>query len=203
MDALLVVRHAFAGSNRDGIASCTPPGEGLTPRGVEQALSLREGLAADQLSLGVATRLLRTQETLALVLGERDVPRIVVRELDEVDFGSFGNGPLDSYREWAASHPPSAPAPGGGESRATAAARYARGLRIVLARPEEAALLVGHALVLRYVLDAAHGLVPAALIAPVEHATPHLLARAEIERAARVLEEWSRAPRFRDPSNEG
>jgi len=203
VDSLLLVRHALAGSNRDGSASCAPPGEGLTPEGVEQALRLRERLAPEEISLGVATRLLRTQETLELVLGERDVPRIVVRELDEVDFGSFGNGPLDAYRAWAASHSPSEPAPGGGESRAAAAARYARGLRIVLARPEEAVLLVGHALVLRYILDAARGLAPAALIAPVEHATPHLLARAEIERAAQVLEKWSRAPRFRDPPNEG
>lgn len=203
MDSLLLVRHAFAGSNRDGVASCDPPGEGLTSEGVEQAARLRERLAGDEISLGIATSLLRTQETLALALGERDVPRIVVRELDEVDFGSFANGPLQAYRAWAASHPPSEPAPGGGESRADAAARYARGLRIVLARPEEVVLLVGHALVLRYVLDAARGLPPAPLMAPVEHARPHLLARAEIEEAARLLEEWSGAPRFRDASNAG
>ena len=36
----LLARHAFAGSNRDGIASCAVPGEGLTPEGVEQARSL-------------------------------------------------------------------------------------------------------------------------------------------------------------------
>jgi hypothetical protein len=70
----------------------------------------------------------------------------------------------------------------------------------LLQRPEETALVVGHALAVRYVLDAVDGLVPAALMAsPVEHAVPHRLEAAAVERAARLLDEWSRAPRFRDP----
>jgi len=64
-------------------------------------------------------------------------------------------------------------------------------------------LAVGHALATRYVLDAARGLVPAALMAPVEHAVPHRLTGDEVLAAAQLLEEWSEAPRFRDPSNEG
>ena len=203
MEALLLVRHALSGSNRDGTASCTVPGEGLTPEGVEQALRLGELLAAEKIELGAATELVRTQETLELALAGRGVPRLVVPELDEIDFGSFDGGPLEAYRAWAAAEAPTALAPGGGESRAAAAARFARGLRLLLARPEETVLVVGHALATRYVLDAARGLAPAPRLAPVEHAVAHRLSAGEAVAATQFLEEWSRAPRFRDPSNEG
>ena len=203
MDTLLLVRHALAGSNRDDVASCTVPGEGLTPEGIEQALALARALPSEDIAIAMTSRFARTQETLALALDGRDVPVVVVPELDEISFGAFDAGPLDTYRAWAAGHPPDEPAPGDGESRADAAARFARGLRVVLARDDPTILLVGHALALRYVLDAARGLEPAARMAPVQHAFPYRLDRADVERAATLLEAWSRAPRFRDPSNEG
>lgn len=201
MESLLLVRHAFAGSNRDGIASCAVPGEGLTPAGIEQARYLATRLAGREITLGVATELSRTQETLELALVGHAVPRLVVRELNEIDFGSFADGPLDEYRAWAASHSPAEQAPGGGESRAMAAARFAAGLHCLLERPEEVVLHVGHALAVRYVVDAAAGLVPAPLMAPVQHADAVVLSAGEVRAAAALLEDWSRAPRFRDPSN--
>ena len=123
-------------------------------------------------------------------------------ELNEIDFGSFNGGLLDEYRAWAAARSPSQRAPGG-ESRADAAVRFGRGLRVLLERNEDVVLLVGHALMIRYTLDAASGLVPAARMAPVDHAHPHRLERSDVERAAALLESWSTAPRFRDPSMEG
>jgi probable phosphoglycerate mutase len=196
---LVLARHGFAGSNRDGLASCAVPGEGLTPEGVAQARALAGLLAGDEIGVAMTSRLGRTQETLALALAGRDVSVVVEPELDEIHFGTFDAGSLDTYRGWAASHPPDEPPPGGGESRVQAAARFAGGLRLVLARPEETLLVVGHALMLRYALDAAEGLVPAARMAPVEHAVPYRLARSEVERAASLLEEWgaSDAPAFR------
>ena len=59
--------------------------------------------------------------------------------------------------------------------------------------------VVGHALSIRYLIDAADGHVPAARMAPIEHAFPYRLDRDDAERAAAFLEEWSVAPRFRDP----
>lgn len=203
METLLLVRHALAGSNRDGTASCAIPGEGLTTEGVDQARRLGELLSGEAISLGVATELRRTQETLELALGPRDVPRLVVPELNEIHYGSFDGGPLEVYRAWAGSQPPATSAPGGGESRAAAAARFARGLGVVLERPEATVLVVGHALAIRYVLDAARGLFPAPLIAPVAHAVPLRLQATDVDAAARFLEEWSREPRFRDPLIEG
>jgi broad specificity phosphatase PhoE len=200
--SVLLARHALAGSNRLGIASCSVPGDGLTPEGVEQARRLGERLAEDRIELAVASALVRTQETVARAFDGRDVPVLVVDELNEIQFGSFDGGPLDAYRAWAAVRSPSERAPGGGESRADAAARFARGLRVVLQRPEQSILLVGHALVLRYVLDAAEGLAPAPLMAPIEHAVPYPVALNGLERAAELLEAWAQEPRFRDPSDE-
>ena len=197
MRELLLARHGFAVSNRDGVASSAVPGGGLTPEGVEQARALAEVLAAEEISIAMTSRLARTQETLGLALDGRDVRVVIAAELDEIHFGSFDGGLLDDYRAWAAAHPPDLPAPGGGESRAQAAARFARGLRLVLARPEERVLVVGHALAIRYVVDATAGLPPAARMAPVEHALPFRLEREEVEGAAALLEAWSDMPAFR------
>jgi broad specificity phosphatase PhoE len=200
MEALLLARHGFAGSNRDGIASCEVPGEGLTPEGIEQARSLAALLESEEIAVGSATELARTQETLELALGARKVLHLVVEELNEIDFGGDADGPLDEYRAWAASRSPGERAPGGGESRADVAARFAQGLRRLLERPERVVLHIGHALALRYTVDAAQGLVPASLMAPVDHATPFRLTASQVASAAALLEEWSRAPRFRAQS---
>ncbi len=203
MKELVLVRHAFAASNRDAIATHDAPGDGLTDEGREQALRLKELLAEEQFDLGVSSGFARTLETLDLALGGRDVPRLVLPELGEIGFGEYGGGLLETYRTWAAAELPTVPAPGGGESRADAAARFARGARLLLERPEERVLVVTHALALRYLFDAADGLEPASRMAAVEHAAPYRISAQELEQAAALLEEWSRAPVFRDPSVEG
>jgi broad specificity phosphatase PhoE len=203
VDTVLLARHGFAGSNRDDVASSAIPGEGLTAEGIEQARALGGLLAGTDVGLAATTELARTQETLRLALDGRPVPTIIVPELNEIRFGSFDGGPLDTYRAWAASHSPSERPRGGGESRADAAARFARGLHVLLERSEQAVLVVGHALCLRYIVDAAVGLVPAPRMAPVAHAHPFHLGREDIVRAAAVLEDWSASPSFRDPSTEG
>jgi hypothetical protein len=40
-------------------------------------------------------------------------------------------------------------------------------------------------------------------MAPIEHAFPYRLGSGDAERAAALLEEWSAAPRFRDPGDHG
>ena len=193
------MRHAHARSNADDRISSSPPGEGLADLGVEEALALRESLAHEPIALGVATRLRRTQETLDLALGGRDVERIVIPGLDEIGFGSFDGGTLADYRSWAWTTEPDVVCPGGGESRAAAAERIAGALRVLLARPEETVLAVSHALPVRYVLDAADGGFPAARIAQVPHATPFALDAEAVELAAETLDVWATAPRFADP----
>jgi probable phosphoglycerate mutase len=196
------VRHAHARSNADDCVSSTPPGEGLSDLGVEEALALREALAAEPIALGVATRLLRTQETLALALGGRDVERILVPGLDEIGFGSYEGGALSDYRAWAWTSEPDVVCPGGGESRVAAAERIAGALRALLERPEETVLAVSHALPVRYVLDASDGSFPASRIAQVPHATPFGLDAEAVELAAETLDVWATAPRFADSAHE-
>ncbi len=198
MRALLLVRHAHARTNAEDAINSTPPGAGLTPQGVEEAAALREELARRAIDLGVATRLSRTQETLDLALEGRDAPRIVAPLLDEIGFGAFEGGPLERYRAWAWSHPPEAPCPGGGESRAEAASRYAAGLEELLGRPEDVVLAVSHSLAVRYALDASDGSFPAARVTPVAHASLHELTADAVARAAETLRAWAGAPRFAD-----
>ena len=150
------------------------------------------------MGLGVATRLARTQETLELALSTRGVERIVLPGLDEIGFGAYEGGALADYRAWAWSHEPSAPCPGGGESRVKAAERIADALHLLLARPEDVVVAVSHALPIRYVLDASDGRFPAARIVPVPHAAPHALDAEAVERGAETLLAWASAPRFDD-----
>ncbi len=84
--------------------------------------------------------------------------------------------------------------PGGGESRAQAAERYARGFRKVLARPEEQILVVAHGLPIRYVLLAIEGSEPRPVVASVDYATPYPLSRTDLEHALERIELWVRDP---------
>jgi probable phosphoglycerate mutase len=194
---LILARHGHAASNAGETVSSVPPGEGLSARGREEALALRDALAGESIALGVATELVRTQETLALAFGDRAGPRIVLPLLNEIRFGRFEGGPLSVYREWAWATAPDVECPGGGESRAAAALRIAAGLEEVLGRAEETVLHVGHSLPIRYVLDASDGRFPAARIERVGHAVPHALEAAQVERAAETLRRWSADARFR------
>lgn len=198
MKLVNLTRHAHAASNAADVVSCLPPGEGLSELGREQALALHHALAAEPVALGVSTELLRTQQTLEIALGGRDVPTLVLPDLNEIHFGGFEGGPLTAYRAWAWASEPDAECPGGGESRASAAVRFAHGLETLLARPEPSMLVVMHALPLRYVLDASDGSFPAARIERVEHAVPYRLARDRVELAAKTLRAWAEAPTFTD-----
>ena len=102
MQRLILVRHAHAQSNVRDAVSCVPPGDGLSDRGVEEALALREALADDQIDLGVASELrphaadarawrsaLATCRGWSCPSGTRSTS------------ASFEAGPLAAYRDWA------------------------------------------------------------------------------------------------------
>ena len=174
----------------------------MSETGVREAAALGETLAAAEIDLGVATRLVRTQETLELALGSRETARLVLPALDEIRFGAFEGGPLADYRAWAWSHEPQAECPGGGESRAEAAARIADALDVLLARKEDVVLAVSHALPIRYVVDASDGVFPAARIGRVPHAVPYALEADALRLAAETLRAWAATPRFADATGE-
>lgn len=198
MNTLILARHAHAVSNVGDVVNAVPPGRGLSAAGIEEARRLGRALASEPIGLGVSSRLRRAHDTLALALAGRETPCLVEPLLDEIGFGSFEGGSLSDYRAWAWAHGPGADCPGGGESRAGAAARLADGLEALLQRPEQTVLAVSHGLPLRYVLDAADGRSPSQRLEPVPHATPYRLEWPTLERAAATLRAWAAAPVFAD-----
>lgn len=196
METLLVARHAEADSNAGETVSGVAPGGALSPRGLEQARALGRTLAEERIDLCVVTDFRRTQETADAALAGRDVPRLVLPELNEIRFGRFEGGLLADYRVWAWEAPADELCPGGGESRAEAAARYARAFTLLLRRPEATVLAVAHALPLRYLLEAVEGRPPAARVEPVPHAEPFRLGAASVERGVATLQAWAESPVF-------
>jgi broad specificity phosphatase PhoE len=196
MERLVLARHAEADSNVGETVSGVPPGGALTPAGVEQAIALGVALARETVDLAVVTDFLRTQQTADVALDARAVPRLVVPELNEIGFGRFEGGLLSTYREWAWSAPAGELCPGGGESRGDAAGRYARAFGALLERPEAVVLAITHAVPIRYLLNAADGLPPAARIEPVAHAEPFELGAEQVRAAVALLAEWSGRPVF-------
>jgi probable phosphoglycerate mutase len=167
---------------------------GLTPAGRAQAHRLGELLAGQPLDLCVTSALQRTRETADEALAGREVPRLVVAELNDPRYGRFEGALLAEYRRWAWTEGSSA-APGpDGESRLAIADRYARAFRIVLARPEGTVLVVAHSLPIAYALAAREGTPPARRVPLVDYAEPYPFTAAELDRAASVLEAWAAAP---------
>jgi broad specificity phosphatase PhoE len=199
MQTLVLVRHAHASSNAAGQVSGCPPGGGLTQRGRAQARAARRSVASLGAEVGVASAFARAQETLRLLAPW--VPQLVVPELGEIGFGAFEGQPLDAYRGWAWTAGPAEACPGGGESRAGAAARLARGLALLRERPERTILAVSHSMPIRYVLDAAEGRAPGRRLAAVGHVEPIALGARAVRLAGETLAAWAREPAFADAPN--
>jgi broad specificity phosphatase PhoE len=169
----------------------------LTPAGREEARRLGELLAGTQIDLCAVSKFERALETAELALAGRETPRLVLAELNDIGVGEFEGHTIEDYRDWARSHEPGEPAPGGGESRVDAVRRYVEAYRTILARPEPAILVVAHALTVRYFLDAAEGRVPAPRVEIVPYAEPFPLTAAQLTGAVELLSAWTLAPAWR------
>jgi broad specificity phosphatase PhoE len=198
MDEVILVRHGESELSVVGTVNGDPRSAcSLTPNGEEQARRLGQRLAGRQIDLCVTSEFERARQTAALALAGRDVPRLVVPELNDVRFGRFEGGTLAAYRKWAAANEPTLEAPGGGESRSGTVLRYVRAYRMILARFERSILVVAHGLPVRYVLNALEDEDPAPLVEQVAYAEPHWLAAPDLERAVDRLERWAREPAWR------
>jgi len=197
MERLILARHAESVLSARGVISGDPAAcGGLTPAGRGQAAALGERLRGERIDLAATSSFRRAQETADRALDGRAVPRLVVPELDDIRVGSFEGSPLQAYRDWAWTHGPLEPGPGGGESRAEAAGRFARGFRVLLERDEASILHVGHSLPLRYLLNAAAGDDPRARSELVDHAAAEILDAQVVETAVARLERWCASPAF-------
>jgi broad specificity phosphatase PhoE len=194
----ILARHGESEFSARGVMNGDPGLAGpLTEEGVEQARQLGEALRDTALDLCVVTEFERTRQTADVALEGREIPRVVVPELNDIHVGEFEGGLLEAYRAWARDRSP-VDIPAGGESRAGVAERFSRGYRLVLARPEETVLVVTHGLAIRYVLLALEGDEPRPVVESVDYATPYRLSRVDLEHAVERLELWVRDPVWRN-----
>jgi broad specificity phosphatase PhoE len=195
MDAVILARHGESVfSERQLLNGQSTVAGPLTRRGTDEARALGRAVAGDPIDLCVTSEFERTRQTADLALAGRDVPRLVVPELNDPLYGRYEGGALEDYRSWADSAASDDEVPGGGESRRRIIERYTRGFRLVLARAERCAIVVAHSLPIAYVLAARDGALPARRVPLVEHAHPYRFAAEELERAVTLLEGWCVAP---------
>lgn len=195
MDRLVLARHGESERSVSGLTNGDPRVPvGLTAEGREQARRLGEELKGEPLDLCVTSEFPRTQETAELALAGRQLPRLVLPDLNDIRFGDYEGLPLVEYRRWAHAHGPEDVVPGGDESRAETVARYVRAFRTILERPEHDALVVVHGLPIRYVLEAVEGRNPAAKIEYVPYAEPFRLDAETLVEAVDRLDAWVGRP---------
>ena len=195
MERVVLARHGESELSFVGRTNGDPSiAVALTEAGREQARRLGRDLAEEAVDLCATSEFLRAKETADLALEGRQVPRLVLAELNDIRFGAFEGRLLTEYRAWAHAHGPQEPAPGQGDSRAQTVARYVRAYRAILERPEGTVLVVAHGLPVRYVLDAVEGRDPAPAVALVPYAEPFRLSASQLEDAVRRLEAWLTAP---------
>jgi broad specificity phosphatase PhoE len=167
---------------------------GLTARGREEARRLGGQLAGEQLDLCVTSAFRRTRETADEALRGREVPRLVLPEMNDPLYGPYEGAQVEDYRAWAATSASGVSPEPGGESRLALVVRYARGLRLLLTRPEATLLVVCHSLPVSYALAAREGRAPAVRMPFAGHAVPYPFSAAELEAAAAILEGWAANP---------
>lgn len=202
METVFLARHGESEYSVHGLMNGDPAtAVRLTERGREEARLLGERLADEPIELCVTSEFGRTIATAEIALEGRDVPRLVLPQLNDVRVGEFEGKTLVEYRRWAHAQNPLAIPPGGDESRAATVERYVRGFEQVLARAEPVILVVAHGLPIRYVLNAARGLGPAPILEQIEHATPYRLTREELDSAIRHLRDWAASPSWATSSS--
>jgi broad specificity phosphatase PhoE len=157
MRIFLLARHGESLFNVAGVVNADPAlDRGLSETGQAEAQGLGTQIAGLEIDLLVTSRFPRAQETGTIALGGRHVPHVVLAALDDVRVGDLEGKTISEYRAWKHGRARSEPFPGG-ESLDGAAARYADAYRALIARPEQAILVVCHEIPVRYGVNAAAG----------------------------------------------
>ena len=195
MERLIVARHAESEYSAKGWLSGDPRSAvGLTDAGREQAQRLGEKLAGEQIDLCVTSEFARTVETADIAFAGRDVPRLVVPELNDHPAGDYEGRAIAEYLEWAHASAPTDLIPGTAETRAAVVARFVRGYALVLDRPEDTIVAILHSLPIMYLVEAARGADPAARLGMLPYAEPRDLDAVEVESAIARLDRWLEYP---------
>jgi broad specificity phosphatase PhoE len=194
MDSVILARHGESEYSVQGLTNGDPAvAVALTEAGREQARRLGEALADEPLDLCVTSEFGRVRETAEIALAGRDVPLLVLHDLNDIRFGEYEGRSLEDYRVWARAATPDDVVPGG-ESRAETLRRYVRAFRTVAARPEAVVLVVAHGLPIRYLLNAVEEIDPTPILDHVGYAEAERLDAEQFRRAVERLEAWCAAP---------
>ena len=191
MERLVVARHAESEYSARGALNGDPSiVVSLTDEGRAQAQELARALAGEAIGVCAVTEFARTRETAEIALAGREIPLLVVPELNDHPAGDYEGRPITEYLEWAYAATPADVVPGGTESRAAVIERFASGFRVLLDRPEPVVLAVLHSLPIAYLLSAAEGRDPANRMGMLPYAERRDLTGEDVERAVIRLERW-------------
>lgn len=157
-----LLRHAQSEYNARGVLNGDPGVPvTLTEKGRQQAAAAGRLLSHLAFDLAVHTRFPRTRETLDLVLRDREVPREVYPEFDDLSVGDFEGRAMAEYRAWRSGNGPE-DAPPGGESRMNGLRRYITGYERLLASGADRVVAVLHDVPIRFLANALHDTDPIA-----------------------------------------
>lgn len=190
VERLVVARHGESDYSARGLLNgdsgrrCP-----LTATGREQARRLGELLRDEPIDLCATSTFERTRETAAIAFAARAIPRLVVADLADHPAGDFEGKGIAEYLAWANASPSGEPIPGAGESRVDVVHRFARGYRLLLARPERTIVAVLHSLPISYLLTG-----PLQRLPLLPYAEPALVAAADVRNGIERLEQWAAAP---------
>jgi probable phosphoglycerate mutase len=194
VERLLLARHAESEYSARGALNGDPSiVVALTEEGRAQARVLGERLAAEPIDVCAVTEFTRTRETAVIALAGRDVPIVVVPELNDHPAGRYEGRQLGEYLEWAHAAGPLDVIPGGSDTRAGVIERFVRGFRILASRPETVVLAVLHSLPIAYLLAAVEGRDPENRMPMLPYAEATDLSFDDVEAAIARLEEWHAA----------
>jgi len=192
MRTFLLARHGQSQLNVAGIVNADPGRDpGLSPAGEEEARQLGRQIAAFEIELVATSQFPRAQQTAGLALATRNVPHVIVSDLDDVKIGELEGKTIADYRAWKHGRSRTEPFPGG-ESLDAAATRYAGAYRSLLDRPESTVLVICHEIPVRYAINAAAG--SGQLDAPVHdvpNAVPYLFGESQLAAATERIAELS------------
>lgn len=191
MERLLLARHAESEYSARGTLNGDPtivvP---LTAEGRAQARRLGGALADEPIGVCAVTEFARTRETAELALAGRNVPLLVVPDLNDHPAGDYEGRSIEEYLEWAYAASADDVVPGGKESRAAVVDRFARGFAMLLDRPEPVILAVLHSLPIAYLVSAAEGRDPANRMAMLPYADVRALPADQVRAAVDRLRRW-------------
>lgn len=167
MATVILLRHGRSTANGSGVLAGRTPKVSLDDSGRDQADALCRRLAGVPLSEVVVSPLLRCKQTVAPLLAERGLARVVETRLSEVDYGEWTGRELKTLSKeplWRVvqAHPSAAVFPGGEglasmQARAVTAVRE-HDARITAEHGDEAVWLVcSHGDVLKAILADALG----------------------------------------------